>query len=386
MRIGIDGLPLTETLTGIGHYTFELAHHLALAAPSDQVEIVSPRAFLPAINSRSELPGNLLLTRTRTNPITRRWWSIGLPRYIRRYGIELFHGTNFEVPLERVCPTVLTIHDLSMLLHPETHEAKLVRRARSRLPLMARAATMIVTPTEIVRREVHEHFQIPLERIVAVPEAARSCFRRLNVDETTETRKRLGIREEFLLFVGTVEPRKNLMTLLRAFESVSRARQESLQLVIAGRSGWLVGDLLAEARRSPAAEKIIFTGYLSDEDLCALYSSCAVFVYPSIYEGFGLPPLEAMACGAPVIASRIPSIEEVVGTAARLVVPENVVELTAAILELLVSESLRQELRVAGTARASEVSWSLTASLTQRVYAQAIERFCDREKQKGRLR
>lgn len=375
MRIGIDGLPLTETLTGIGHYTFELAHHLALASPSDEVEIVSPRAFLPAIDSRSDLPANLLLTRQRTNPITRRWWSIGLPRYIRRNRIELFHGTNFEVPLERVCPTVLTIHDLSMLLHPETHEAKLVRRARRRLPLMARAATMIVTPTESVRREVHDHLQVSLERIVAVPEAARSCFRRLRVDQTTETRKRLGIRDEFLLFVGTVEPRKNLMTLLRAFEAVVQERRQPLQLVMAGRNGWLVDDLLAEARRSPAAERIVFTGYLSDEDLCALYSSCTAFVYPSIYEGFGLPPLEAMACGAPVVASKIPSIEEVVGPAAHLVTPDSVAELTAVILELLASEALRRGLTVAGIARSTEFSWPQTASLTQSVYAQAIERF-----------
>jgi glycosyltransferase involved in cell wall biosynthesis len=375
MRIGIDGLPLTEVLTGIGHYTFELARHLALASEADEIEIVSPRAFPLSLNSLPEQSPNLRFVRSRVGPLARRWWSIGLPRYIRRNSIDLFHGTNFETPLRKVCPSVLTIHDLSMLLYPATHEAKRVRRARRRLPLMARAATMIVTPTESVRREVHEHLPIPLERIAAVPEAARSCFRPLEAGQTVQTRNRLGVREEFLLFVGTVEPRKNLTTLLRAFEQVLRVREHSLQLVIAGREGWLIDDLFADLKRSPAAKDILFTGYLNDEDLCALYSSCALFVYPSLYEGFGLPPLEAMACGAPVIASRIPSIEEVVGPAALLVSPESVTKLTEAMLELLSFEETREKLSAAGTRRAAEFSWTATARLTRSVYAEAIERF-----------
>jgi glycosyltransferase involved in cell wall biosynthesis len=242
---------------------------------------------------------------------------------------------------------------------------------------MARAATMIITPTESVRREVHVHLQIPLARIVVVPEAARSCFRRREREQTVEVRNRLGIRDEFLLFVGTVEPRKNLVTLLRAFEEVLRAREQPLQLVIAGRPGWLVDDLFSDLKRSPAANKIVVTGYLSDEDLSALYSSCAAFVYPSIYEGFGLPPLEAMACGAPVIASRIPAIAEVTGSAARLCDSESASELMAAISELLSSDLMKQTLSAAGIKRAAEFSWSRTASLTRSVYTAAIERFDD---------
>jgi len=375
MRVGIDGLPLTEELTGIGHYTLELANHLAVAAPADEIQVVSPRTYLPSMNRQTERAANLRLVRSRISPLSRHWWSIGLPRYIRRHGLEVFHGTNFEVPLRRVCPTVVTIHDRSMLLYPHTQERKRVRRARRRLPLMARAATMIVTPTESVRREVHEHLQIPLERIVAVPEAARSCFRRLEQEQTLETRNRLGIRHEFLLFVGTVEPRKNLSTLLRAFEQVLRGREKPLQLVIAGRRGWLVDDLFASLKHSPAAENIIFTDYLADEDLCALYSSCAALIYPSVYEGFGLPPLEAMACGAPVIASDIPAIKEVVGAAALLVSPASIPELTRSLVELLDSTSLSKEMVTIGFLRVTQFSWSHTASATQGVYAAARERF-----------
>jgi glycosyltransferase involved in cell wall biosynthesis len=240
---------------------------------------------------------------------------------------------------------------------------------------MAQASTMIITPTESVRNEVHEHLQIPLDRVVAIPEAARSCFRRLEPRQTIETRERLGVRHEFLLFVGTVEPRKNLSTLFRAFEEVVRVRQKPLQLVIAGRKGWLVDDLFDSLKHSPVAEHIILTGYLADEDLCALYSSCTVHIYPSIYEGFGLPPLEAMACGAPVIASDIAAIKEVVGTAARLVSPESPLEMTRSLIELLDSISTQKALSDAGLKRAREFSWAHTATASKDVYAEARERF-----------
>lgn len=375
MRIGIDGLPLTQTLTGIGHYTNQLAIHLALEADGDEIEVISPRAFLPDLDTSAERPPNLHFSRARLSPLNRRWWSIGLPRYLRRHPIEVFHGTNFEVPLQQVCPTVLTIHDLSMWLHPETQEKKLVRRAHRRLPAMVKAATMIITPTESVRLEVNEHLGIPLERIAAVPEAARGCFRPVDAAQSAATRKRLGIADEFLLFVGTVEPRKNLTTLLHTFEAILSRRQQPLQLVVAGRRGWLVDDLLELMKRSPNAHRIKLTGYLSDEDLCALYSSCAAFIYPSIYEGFGLPPLEAMACGAPVVASDIPAIREVVNTAAQLVSPESVPELTHALLELLVSAQARRKLSAAGIKRAAEFSWSGAAAATRAVFVEAGRRY-----------
>ncbi|HXM34793.1 MAG TPA: glycosyltransferase family 1 protein [Pyrinomonadaceae bacterium] len=375
MRIGIDGLPLTEDLTGIGHYTLELANHLAVAASADEIQVVSPRSYLPSLDRQPEGHANLRFVRSRVSPISRHWWSIGLPRYIRRHRLEVFHGTNFEVPLRKVCPTVVTIHDLSMLLYPYTQERKRVRRAQRRLPLMARAATMIITPTESVRREVHEHLQIPLDRIVAVPEAARGCFHRLEAGKTIEIRKLLAIRHEFLLFVGTVEPRKNLSTLLRAFEEVLRVREKPLQLVIAGRKGWLVDDLFESLKHSAAAAKVVFTGYLADEDLCALYSSCAALIYPSIYEGFGLPPLEAMACGAPVIASDIPAIKEVVGSAARLVSAESSGALASSLLDLLDSVSGKKALSDAGVKRAGEFSWRRAATASKGVYTEASERF-----------
>ena len=373
MRIALDGIPLTEALTGVGHYTFELARHLA-SSSADEIFVVSPRRFVSSITSETTRPPNLHLTRSSKSPLNRFWWSMGLPKYIRKHQIQVFHGTNFEVPLTGKCPSVITIHDLSMVLHSQTHERRRVRRARKRLPLMTRAATMVVTPTEVVRQELHEHLQIPLDRIVTIPEAARSAFRRQDSTRTDIVRKRLKITDPFVLYVGTVEPRKNLLNLIKAFEQVLSECDFSLQLVIAGRKGWMVDNLFRHVKRSPAAEQIIFTGYLSDDDLCALYSSCALFVYVSLYEGFGLPPVEAMACGAPVIASRIPSLCETVGEAALLVAPTDVQELAHNIRSLLQNEDLRTQLARKGFQRSSELTWDRTAQLTRAVYDQALAR------------
>lgn len=377
MLIGIDGIPLRDIKTGVGHYTFELAKALALAAPENQLEILSPFDFESSSsgeNVEDSLPANLQFTRVKVNLLERNWWTIGLPRYIKRKSLGLFHGTNFDIPLWRRCPTVLTVHDLSSILHPETHEARHVRRERRRLPLMARSATQIVTPSESVRREIIEHLHVPPEKVTAVPAAARSIFRPLPPEQTVATRKRLGVEDEFLLFVGTIEPRKNLVTLLAAYRQLLDATELQPQLVIAGKRGWLTDEVFTSVREMGIEKRVRFTGYLSDSDLCALYSSCRIFIYPSIYEGFGLPPLEAMACGAPVIASSIPSILEVVGNAAQLTVPGRVDDLAQSLVPLLGDEKERARLSLAGLKRALQFSWNHTAQLMLGVYREACER------------
>jgi glycosyltransferase involved in cell wall biosynthesis len=377
MLIGIDGIPLKDIKTGVGHYTFELARSLALASPKDQLEIISPFPFLPANQSeqaQQALPPNLRAMQVRVNVLARNWWTVGLPRYIKRRSLDLFHGTNYDIPLWKRCPTVLTIHDLSPFLYPETHEARHVRRARRRLPLMARIATQIVTSSESARDEVVEHLHVPREKVVAVPAAARSIFRPLPPEQTVEARKRLGVEDEFLLFVGTIEPRKNLIVLLSAYRELLRATELRPQLVIVGKKGWLTDEFFIRVRESGLAERVRFTGYLADSDLCALYSSCRSFIYPSKYEGFGLPPLEAMACGAPVIASRIPSIVEIVGTAGTLVPPDSADALAQSIAALLRDENRRQHLSSAAIRRAGVFSWDNTACRMLEVYREASER------------
>lgn len=375
MRIGLDGYPLSEPRTGVGHYTLELALALARIAPSDQFELVSPAPFEPA--ARIEIDGanltNLHTTSLKASSIRGHWWSLGLPLYARKAAFDIFHGTNYEVPLWKKSRSVVTIHDLSALLHPEKHRSRMVRRARLRLPLVVRIANMIVTPTESIRREVCKHLRVNPNKVVAIPLAARARFQPIPQAQTIEIRKRLGVEDDFLLFVGTLEPRKNLLTLLKAFEQILAHSQLRPQLVIAGGEGWLMEDLFAFIKKTGLSDRLCLTGYLNDEELCALYSSCKVFIYPSVYEGFGLPPLEAMACGAPVIAGRIPTLQETLGSAAHLVEPLDVPALARSIIDLLEDDDRRNGLASAGRQRASEFSWERTARLTLDVYERLLK-------------
>jgi glycosyltransferase involved in cell wall biosynthesis len=351
MKIALDGMPLASELTGVGHYTFQLARSLAIVAPTDSFDFISPE------------PGLL----------NRRWWSIGLPLYLWRSSFDLFHGTNYEIPFWSRCPSVVTIHDLSLLLHPEAHRQHLVRRARWRLPRMAKSATRIITPSESVKREVCETLKINPDKIVVTPEAPRATFKRREGAAVAELRQRLGIGKDFVLFVGTVEPRKNLHRLVEGFERLLRTTSASPQLVIAGGQGWLMDNFSSVIKEKKLEDRICLTGYLEDEDLCALYSSCKAFVYPSLYEGFGLPPLEAMACGAPVITSRIASITETVGTAARLVDPLDVDDLARAIAEMLSDGQQRKHFSEAGAERVKKFTWEQTAIKTLEVYKEAAD-------------
>lgn len=369
MHVGIDGYPLSEPLTGVGHYTLELARALARNFPFDEFELVSPKPFYKSVLEQVERDAipNLRLTQAKSSSIRGHWWSVGLPLYAKRAGFDLFHGTNYEIPLWRNKRTVVTIHDLSTLLYPATHRRRAVRRARLRLPMAAKLADAIITPTEGVKREVCQHLKVKPDKVTAIHEAPRQTFQRASALESRNVRTRLGIEDDFLLFVGTLEPRKNLLTLLKAFAEVLRTTVR-VQLVIAGGEGWLMEDTLAYVDSANIGERIRLTGYLNDEELRALYSSCGAFVYPSLYEGFGLPPLEAMACGAPVIAGRIAALQETLGDAAILVEPLDVQTLARTIGELLQNEKQRQKLSQAGVNRAAEFSWDKTAKRTHAVY------------------
>jgi glycosyltransferase involved in cell wall biosynthesis len=374
MRIGLDGYPLTEPRTGVGHYTFELARALALAHPEDQFELISPKPFAEYVfeNFESQALPNLSFIKGKSSSIRGHWWSVGLPLYAKRAGLDLFHGTNFDLPLWDRRRTVLTIHDLSALRYPQLHRPRLARRARVRLPLAAKLARAIITPTEAVRREVCAQFRLQEQKVTAIHEAPRGLFQPLPLDRTVEIRKHLRIENDFLLFVGTLEPRKNLLTLLRAFEHVLRSTAWRPQLVVAGGEGWLMDETFSFLKEAGINDHLRLTGYLNDEELRALYSSCKAFIYPSLYEGFGLPPLEAMACGAPVIAARIGALQETLGDAAVLLEPVDVDGLARAIIEILANEERRREMSSSGLKQAAKYSWEKAAALTYEIYRQVV--------------
>lgn len=376
MRIALDGKPLASTLTGVGHYTVELARALAAVAPSDEFTLLAPTPLeASALAEIKRHPfRNLHEIHFNSPRLNRYWWSLGLPLYLSRTSFDLFHGTNYDIPRWRLLPAVVTIHDLSLLLHSETHEQRLVERARRRLPSVARSAAMLITPSESVKREICEHLGVAADKVAVTPEAPRSIFKKVGHEDTLEVRQRLGIADNFILSVGTIEPRKNLQTLIQAFAEILRTTQHQPQLVIAGKTGWLMDDFFSLPKSAGLEDKVCFTGYVSDADLRALYSSCSVFVYPSKYEGFGLPPLEAMACGAPVVTSDIPVMRETVGKAAKLVNPSSVQDLAGAIVTLLDDKQARGRLSVLGQEHAQSFTWAQTATKTLEVYEQALQR------------
>jgi glycosyltransferase involved in cell wall biosynthesis len=345
-----------------------LAKALAELAPEHSFELLAPKPFAPEVVAEIGTQPNMRSIEVKTNFLTGRWWAVGLPLYVRRASLDIFHGTNYEVPLWNRERNIVTVHDLSVFTHVDKHEETIARRAQRRMPIMLRAATRIITPTDAVKREVTDRFRIDPSRIAVTPEAPRKSFQPMPFENTAEVRQRLGIENDFILFVGTIEPRKNLLTLVRAFDSVLRETQHRLQLVIAGGAGWLTDELDRFVAAANFGNRLRMTGYLNDDDLRALYSSCKLFAYPSIYEGFGLPPLEAMACGAPVIAGRIPALEETLKDKARLVDPLDETQLAKAIIELLEDNTEREHLAKKGHAHAATFSWQRTARLTLNVY------------------
>ena len=258
MRIGLDGLPLTAPKTGVGHYTFELAHALAKIEPSSQFEVVYPSTYEPiALETSAALPENLKLNHVRVGPLGRHWWSTGLaalpaqqrPRAFSRHQLRhslvasLRDGADYS-------------RSLSTDLSGDSCEAKRESRPGAVCRSWPAAADAIITPSESVRREVCELLKADAAKVFAIPEAARACFRPMDFAETENVRRELGVSDDFLLTVGTLEPRKNLDVLVNAFAEVARALPlRNTQLVIAGGRGWLSGPLLhddkAFARASP---------------------------------------------------------------------------------------------------------------------------------------
>ena len=335
MRVALDGTPLTLSSGGLARYTRELTEALIAHYPEDEYLLLS-----------DQLPVRP------PNALDRRWWLWGLQREMNRRRCDLFHGTNFAVPYLPERPSVLTLHDLSPWMNQAWHHA--AARVRRRTPLLIRLgiATMVITPTDAVRAAAITRFSIHPGRIVSIPEAASAHFRPVS---STASRP-------YFLFVGTLEPRKNLPLLISAWRSVKE--RYPVDLILAGRRR-------ADFPELPAEPGLCLRGEIPDSDLPALYSGALAFVYPSLYEGFGLPVLEAMQCGAPVITSHDAALTEVAGGAA-LQIDASCERAWAEALRMAASCPERmQALREKSLRRAQEFSWAGTARRTREVYAEA---------------
>ncbi|MBK6799148.1 MAG: glycosyltransferase family 4 protein [Acidobacteria bacterium] len=378
MRVALDAIPLAAPKTGIGHYTDSLAEWLARIHTDHQYELISPFDFpfdACGRHGHSPKPENLSRKFIPVRSIFKKWWLLGLPAFLQISPLDVFHGTNYCVPVFAPCPTVVTIHDLSLLAHSGTHETDNVIRGRRRMPIMARRARKIIAPSEWTKREIIEFLGIKPGKIQVIHEGAREKMLPLPESNCQSVLERFGIKKPYLLFVGTIEPRKNLTTLIRAYDTLLRETEHRPQLVLCGGRGWLDDEVFSLVEKLKLQEQVLFTGYVEDSDLPALYSSAEAFIYPSLYEGFGLPPLEAMACGTPVITSNSSSLPEVVGKAGLMHDPQDHLALTRSIVEILSDKDSREHFIRAGLEQASRFSWDRAARETQAVYDEVYQQW-----------
>jgi len=295
------------------------------------------------------------------------------PLELRRHPADALH-VQFTAPPFVPCPVIATIHDLTFEHLPETFKRRSWMQLRLTVRRTARTAAHIITPSEFTRRDLIETYHVAPERISVTPYAAASHFRPAPVEAVAEVKRRYGIGGDYLLAVGSIQPRKNLVRLIRAYSDLRRTRSQAKlpRLVLVGKRAWLYGETLRAVEQSGVASEVIFTGYVPEHDLPALYTGALCFVYPSYFEGFGLPPLEAMACGVPVIAGDRTSLPEVVGDAGLLVNPFDEDAIGAGLARLIDDEVLRADLRTRGQARAALFNWRETARQTLAVYQRTI--------------
>lgn len=286
-------------------------------------------------------------------------------------GAEVFHAAEHLLLPLRSVPTVLTVHDLIFRHMPAHHKALNRWYLNLTMPLYCLRATHVVAVSEWTRRDLMAAYGLPPERVTVIPEAADPRFRLQPPEAVAAVRACYGLPDRYLLFVGTVEPRKNLSRLLTAFETI-RAEGLSDGLVIVGKRGWLNSDFFDQLGRSPASDAVLLLGYVPDDALPAVYAGAQALVFPSLYEGFGLPILEGMACGTPVVASNASSIPEVGGDAAVYFDPMDTEAMVEALRRLLRDGDLQEEMRARAIAQAARFSWESAAAATESVYGTVL--------------
>ncbi len=376
MRIAIDVRTVTPVRSGIGNYVLNLVRGLRRVGPEQELLLVGRPPNLDLLADPAH-PGPVLATRLshENHPLGDLWEHLWLPGTLRREGVQVMHGPAAMLPLlGRSCAGVVTIHDLVAFLQPETIPRKYALYMQWLIGRVVRKATRIISVSHHTKRDLVEVLGVDPRRVAVVHEAAAPEFRPETDPAALEkVRRRYGIHKPFFFHVGNIEPRKNLVRLVKAYLSLRPRLQGRVQLVLSGQKGWLTGPLFRQLDGLNLADDIIFTGFLPQEDLPLLMSAARAFVFPSLYEGFGLPALEAMSCATPLITSNISSLPEIVGAAGLLVDPLDEGAIAEAMWRVFSDDDLHQELSRAGLERTRLFSWERTARQTLAVYRAAHE-------------
>ena len=364
MRIGIDARLVYYSRAGIGQYILRLVEAMAhLDAVAEEFVLLQSRKDRTQIVAQPSFSRRSVWT-----PSHHRLEQFLLPFELQGARLDLLHSPDFIPPFRRNFQSVITIHDLAFLLYPHflTNESA---RYYGQIDQAVRRTDHIIAVSESTRRDTINLLGVAEEKITVIYEAANPIYRQLDVEQArrfvSETYK---IEEDYILFVSTIEPRKNLPALLHAFSKLRDAYKRPEKLVLAGRRGWLSEEVFDTIDRLNLSDDVLLLGRVPSEHLVYLYNAARALVHPSFYEGFGLPPLEAMNCGIPTIVSNVSALPEVVGDASILIDPNDVDELMVAMWRVLSDEDLRKDLIAKGLKRAQMFSWERSAKETLEVY------------------
>lgn len=374
MHVGLNAQLLSSARShraaGINWYIYNLLRHLPGADDQHRYTVFlgdrdAAQAFRDLETRITSLPT--------TRPAVRILWEQTLqPVQLVREGVDLLHSLAFVQPVFLPCPGIVTIYDLSFILFPERLHPLRRLYLRWGTGRSAGEARRIIAISHSTKQDIVRLLAVAEGKVDVVPCGVDKDFQPIeNPQLLDDFRRKRRLPQQIMLFVGTIEPRKNLVSLLEAY-SLLRQKMQPPPLVIGGPRGWHHQEVFAAVEELDLLDSVMFPGYISREELPLWYSAAHCFVYPSLYEGFGLPPLEAMACGTPVITSNASSLPEVVGDAGMLVSPSNAEEIADAMHRLLTDDDLRLEMSEKGLSRSQEFSWRRAAQLTVEAYERAM--------------
>jgi len=366
MRFAVDAHAIGQHLTGNETYIRNLLN--CFAAIDRNADFVT---YLSRGDTFDEVPERFHKRLVAVNPFVRLGFDI--PRLLRRDRPNLLH-VQYTAPVVCSVPVVVSVHDVSFLEHPEYFTSFRANQLRYTVRRTVRTAARVLTPSEFSKRRILDAYGLDEEKVVVLPIGVSSAFRpvaRENAQRWAKATLRLPV--PFVLTVGDLQPRKNHINLIHAFEKLLQAHpQLPHHLVIVGKETWYAPTIRAAARRSSASNRIHFTGFVSDDDLLKLYGACDLFVYPSFYEGFGLPIVEAMACGRAVACANTSAMPEVADSAALLFDPHSQDGLLLSMRDLLLNPELRMRMERLGAQRAPLFSWERTAAETLALYYEIV--------------
>lgn len=363
MRIGIDARLVHYHQAGIGQYILRLTDALASLDRENEYYLFQSRKDRTRLVQAPNFHRRVLWT-----PSHHRFERLAMSAEMLPHPLDVFHSPDFIPPRAMRAPNVITVHDLAFLLYPRflTPDAA---RYYGQIDPASRSAAHIIAVSQSTKRDVTRLLGVPEDKVSVIYEAANTSARRLDPGEARRhVQVKYGIAENFILFVSTIEPRKNLPTLLAAYSKLLDTYKNTAPLVVAGHKGWLTEEVDQAIEKFKLGSKVCFLGTVPNEELVYLYNAARVFAMPSFYEGFGLPPLEAMASGTPVVVSNVSSLPEVVGDAGLLIDPNDVEAWTVALHRVLTDDTLHAELSAKGLKRATNFSWERAARETLTVY------------------